>query len=147
MPDRHTPRFTNGTYLPPLITKNQTVPASASPVILTGATEIAVGTTLTIQAGTTLYANEFATLTINGSLISQGTPEKPVVFSTNEQNEANQVWNGLVFATGSHSQLSSTVIEYATPALSCLTHSSVTGTNVQLKNTKRPLFSEATHCL
>jgi hypothetical protein len=145
--DRHTPHYTNGTYLPPTITKNQTLPTSASPVILTGTTRVAPGTTLTIAAGTTIYAAEFATLTIDGTLITQGTAAKPVIFSTNEQHEANQLWNGLVFGAGSHGDLRHTTIEYATPAVTCLKNSSVTGDHVHPKNTKRPAFSITDRCL
>lgn len=144
--DRHTPLYTTGTYLPPIITRNQTIPASASPVILTGATRVAAGTTLTLEAGAHLYANEFATLDIAGTLITPGTAEKPVIFSTNEQHDANQLWNGVVFRSGSRGHLNHTIIEYATPALICLKNSLVTGEQVRLKNTKRPVFSETTHC-
>lgn len=135
--NRHTPRYTAGVQLP----------GTTSPVILTGTTRVSAGTTLIIPAGTTIYASEFATLIIDGTLITQGTPEKPVVFSTNEQHEANQLWNGLVFNAGSHGQLNNTIIEYAAPALTCLAQSTVTGSTVHLKNTKRPVFSKTGHCL
>lgn len=145
--DRHTPLYTNGIYLPPTITANQTIPASASPLILTGTTRVAAGATLTLEAGTHIYTAEFATLTIDGALITQGTAEQPVVFSTNEQHAANQLWNGLVFKAGSRGDLNSTTVEYATPAITCLQNSYVPGHNNRLKNTKLPIFSETARCL
>lgn len=125
--DRHTPRYTTG--------------------ILTGTTRVAAGTTLTIPAGTRIYANEFATLVIDGTLITQGTQDKPVIFSTNEQHEANQLWNGLVLSAGSRSDLHHTTIEYAAPAVTCLENSSLTSNHVTIKNTKVPVFTEQPNCL
>lgn len=145
--DRHTPRYTTGPYLAPVISNNQTIPASASPLILTRSTRVAPGVTLTIAAGTTIYAAEFATLTIDGTLITQGTKDQPVIFSTNEQHEANQLWNGLVLGAGSHSDLRHTTIKYAAPAVTCLKNSSLTSNRLTIKNTKVPVFTEQPNCL
>ncbi len=145
--DRHTPLNTTGTYLPPAISTTRTISGDASPLILTGTTRIAPGATLTLAPGTKIYAAEFATLIIDGTLITQGTAAAPVIFSTNEQHEANQLWNGLVVSAGGHGDLRHTTIEYATPAVTCLKNSSVTGDHVYLKNTKRPAFSTTDRCL
>lgn len=145
--DRHTPLNTTGTYLPPAISTTRTISGDASPLILTDTTRIAPGATLTLAPGTKIYASEFASLIVEGSLITQGTAAKPVIFSTNEQHEANQLWNGVVFGAGSHGDLRHTTIEYATPAVTCLKNSSVIGDHVQIKNTKRPSFSVTDRCL
>lgn len=145
--DRHTPRYPASAYLAPVISSNQTIPAAASPIILTGTTRVAKGATLTIAAGTTIYAAEFATLTIDGTLITQGTKDQPVIFSTNEQHEANQLWNGLVLNPGSHSDLHHTTIEYAAPGVTCLKNSSVISDHLTIKNTKVPVFTEQPNCL
>lgn len=145
--DRHTPRYPYGTYLPPVIATSQTFPTAASPLILAGPTLIAADATVTLAAGTHLYANEFATLTVEGTLRSLGTSAQPVVFSTNEQHPANQLWNGLVFTAGSRGDLRYTTIEFATPAVTCLAGSQVTSLRPHLKNTRLATFTASAHCL
>lgn len=145
--DRHTPLYTNGTYLPPTISTDYTLPASASPLLLANTTRVAPGATLTLAAGTKLYASEFATLIVDGELNTPGTANQPIIFSTNEQHAANQLWNGLVFNSGSTGQLTHTTIEFAAPAVTCLKNSHVTSTYTRLKNTKVPIFSKAPQCL
>lgn len=141
----HTPVVTSGVFLPPVITHDRSF-TKHEVLILTGTTRIPAGVTLTLGPGVQVYAHEFAALTIEGSLIIEGTPAQPVVFTTNEAHPANQMWSGLMFMAGSHGHLAYTTIRLASPAVSCLPHSMVTVAHSRLLGGSLGVFAAIDAC-
>ena len=95
-PDRHTPRYTDGTLLPPTITGDVVLTAADNPVLLPSTTRIERGASLTLMPGTLIAAHEFAALQVAGTLTVNGSDNAPVVFASNELHPENQVWNGVL---------------------------------------------------
>lgn len=144
--NRHTPVVTSGVFLPPVIRHDLALTDQRTPVLLTGLTRIPAGVTVTLGPGVQVYAHEFAAITIEGSLIIEGTPAQPVVFTTNEAHPANQLWGGLLFMSGSHGNLTNTTIRLASPAVSCLPHSVVTVAHSRLLGGSLGVFAAADAC-
>jgi RHS repeat-associated protein len=68
---------------------------------MTGDVTVALGVTLTVQAGVTVEGNSSTrTLTVNGSLSAVGTSGSPIVFTSTSDSGSGQ-WNGITFGTGS----------------------------------------------
>lgn len=124
-PSRHTPRHSQGTFLPPELTADLTLTAADNPILLTHTTRVPAGLRLTLQPGVSIFAHEFATLVIDGQLESQGTKAQPVHAVSNEMNPANRVWGGIIFQAGSTGSLDYTIINAGSPAISCLAGSTV----------------------
>ncbi len=59
------------------------------------------GVTLTIEPGTTIMFNENKGLSNSGTLIANGTPQKPIIMKTN----GSGYWNGIINATLSYCNL------------------------------------------
>jgi RHS repeat-associated protein len=66
-----------------------------------GSLTVASGKTLTVGAGLTFKGGE---LNVNGTLIAEGTAEKPVIFTSQTDSEAGQ-WKGITFASTSGASL------------------------------------------
>lgn len=64
-------------------------------VRLTDQAEVTAGVTLTVEAGTTFLAAEGTALTVNGSLLVQGTMADPVTMDTDDTE-----WGGFVVVNG-----------------------------------------------
>ncbi len=69
--------------------------AIEGPYSLNGAVEIPETTTLRIEGGTTVYANEDAQLIVRGQLQIQGDARQKVTFAANPQSDGNGSWNGI----------------------------------------------------
>src|SRR5688500_8234447 len=67
-PDRHTPRYIDGTILPPRITGTHVFTPADNPVVLTGTTRLEAGGSVTLEAGTLVVAHEFALLEVAGTI-------------------------------------------------------------------------------
>lgn len=143
---RHTPRFTTGTYLPSRITKDLVITKNQSPVLLANTVTVAPGTKLTIEAGTSIFANEFASLIIEGELVIRGTAQEPVLITTNELHTTNQVWNGISVVNKASAAIIYATIEYGYPNISCLQESTVEIKNSRLTHTSMGVFKESTAC-
>lgn len=142
----HTPTITNGTFLPPTITTSKTYTAADNPLLLTYQTTIPAGITVTLEPGVRVYAHEFATLTVNGHLATSGTPEEPIIFTTNEAHPDNQNWNGLVINPGGRVTATHTTIEYASPAISCMKNSQLVAKNLHTTFGLVGLYTESPTC-
>ena len=138
---RHTPRFTEGMYLPPQIIGTKIITKDQSPVLLSTTTTITPGAMLTIEPGTTIYASEFASLIVEGKLVAD-----QVIFTTNELHPLNQLWNGLIVKQGGQMTIKNASIEYASPGISCLMNSSVTISKTKITHTATDIFNEGTTC-
>lgn len=143
---RHTPQHFQGTFLPPVIKTSRTLCAADSPVLLTSATEVAPGATLTIEAGTAVYAHEFARLVVKGTLRIAGERGRPVTFTTNEVHPANQWWGGLVAAPGGRLTIRHALIEYAYPGLTCRTNSQAVLSDSTIRYTSMGIFTTTPSC-
>lgn len=81
---------------------------------------VAPGNTLTIQAGTRLYFHDGAFMRVEGTLITEGTPEAPVDFLGDRRGEVisgvtfelmDSQWEGLFFSSESrNNRLSHTIV-------------------------------------
>jgi len=146
-PNRHTPIHYEGTYLPPVITKDLTLSPSHNPVLLGTTIHINPEATLTIEPGTKAFAHENARLTVAGHLRISGTQNRPVIFSTNEQHPLNQTWLGIVAEQNSRVDITHTIIQYASPAISCLDSSQTTINNIHIRQGNTGIYQTSTHCL
>lgn len=124
-PPRHSLLYTNGTFLPPVITKDTHLTPADGPVLLPNHTQIPAGVTLIIEPGTNIYVHEFAQLEVTGTMRARGTATAPITFSSNEQNPVNQTWGGIIFLPGSHGELTYTTLHDGSPNISCLTTAQV----------------------
>ncbi len=145
-PRRHTPLYHYGTFLPPVITRDTTIPPSAGPVLLAGTTRIAPGVSLFLPAGTRLYASEFSGLVVEGLLTVQGTKERPALLSSNEQHPLNQVWSGITVKKGGRAVITQTAIHFAAPALTCLPGSTASLDQSRIADTPTAIYSAAPGC-
>lgn len=119
-PNRHTPIYALGTFLPPRITGQLAIGPADNPVVLTDTTYIEETGSLTIKPGTRVYAHEYGQLIVDGQLNSNGSVESPITFTTNEANGANRTWGGIILQPSSRAQIRYTNFRYASPAVSCL---------------------------
>ncbi|MBI4022451.1 MAG: hypothetical protein HY372_03765 [Candidatus Andersenbacteria bacterium] len=146
LPPRHTPRYADGTFVPPIITQDLQLTADNNPVLLAFAIYIPPHITVTIGPGTTLYAHEFAQLNVAGSLIINGAASHPVVFDTNETHPLNQVWGGVSLVAGGEAIINHARFRHATPALACLPGSRLSASAVDIEQTALGLYTESASC-
>lgn len=138
--NRHTPLHAVGTVLPPTITTNLTLTAADDPIVLVRETIISPGVTLTLEGGANVFAHEFATLSVFGTLRMQGRQSEPIILTTNERHGDNQVWNGIVLVDGARADIAHAAIRYAAPGLTCLPGSAVTTDHLEMKYTNQDIF-------
>ncbi len=115
-------------------------PAECDPYIVQGNLIVNQGATLSLAPGTRLRFDGAYTFTINGQLLSQGTPAQPVLWTSNRADPAPGDWGGINFGSMSDdavfdaagiyrsgSILQDNVIEYAgsTPVNSSIQSSAV----------------------
>lgn len=114
---------------------------SAKPYQIFDSLVVAPGATLTFAPGTRLLFHDDSWLAIDGNLICEGTPERPVVLAGDRTGNVvsdisfdlmSRQWQGVFFGPGSHSDLTNTEIknttygvvidgEYAAPGETSLT--------------------------
>ncbi|HKQ37900.1 MAG TPA: lamin tail domain-containing protein, partial [Verrucomicrobiae bacterium] len=94
---------------------NTTWAATAGPFIVSGNLTVPAGVTLTIEAGTTIYFAQGASITVNGRLLAEGTDARHVRF-TRQPGTAN-TWGGIRFNnTTSDNRLVYADIDFASTA-------------------------------
>src|SRR5436189_2997273 len=76
------------------IAVNTTWAAAAGPFVVSGNLTVPAGVTLTIEAGTTIYFAQGASITVNGRLLAEGTLGKRIRF-TRQPGTAN-TWGGIL---------------------------------------------------
>lgn len=145
-PRRHTPQHTTGTFLPSSIAQDLTLTPADNPILLTATTRIAPRVTLTLSPGTTVYAHEFAGLTVLGQLIIGSPSNQPVLLTSNELHPLNQTWSGITVTEGGGATITNAVFRYASPALTCLPGSQATLTNSHITNTALGVFTASPPC-
>ncbi|RLD55658.1 MAG: hypothetical protein DRJ05_12615 [Bacteroidetes bacterium] len=70
------------------------------------------GETLTIEPGTEIKFDGYYSLNISGMIISAGTPQEQILFTSNEVNPSAGNWVGIRFSGTTGSILSNAVLEY-----------------------------------
>jgi hypothetical protein len=95
---------------------------NTKPYVLTGNVIIPTGCTLTIDKGTRVRLHKDATLTISGTLITQGDKDSVITFKHDNLSDFYEEipgqWGGLIFLTGSkNNHLHYTEIKNATNAI------------------------------
>lgn len=146
-PSFHTPRYSEGTYLPIIINKDVTIAPEDGPVLIAGVVTITPQGSLLIQAGTNVYVHEYGQIVNQGNIVIEGTKDAPVIFDTNETNEANQVWGGIIVSSSGKAIITNTIFTHASPAVSCLTGSHVSINNSTIRNANVGLYSETSSCI
>ncbi|MFC1537853.1 CotH kinase family protein [Candidatus Latescibacterota bacterium] len=116
-----------------------------SPCRIQGIQAVASGSSLTIEAGVQLLMSPNASINVSGEIHLNGTPENPIIIST----EGSQNWNGIFIdnVTG-NSVISNVVISGAStwdnpedfPAAISSLNSNVTIENVRFENNRQSIF-------
>jgi hypothetical protein len=145
-PDRHTPRFTTGTFLPPIISQDTYLTSRDGPIILSATTTIPFGTKLTIAEGVAVVADEFAQLNVQGTLIISGTNTSPVRFMSNELHPENQTWGGVIFTETGKGEFTNVQFTDASPAISCLAGSQVRLQSALIRGGSLGVFMSSKNC-
>ncbi|MDP2938471.1 MAG: right-handed parallel beta-helix repeat-containing protein, partial [Candidatus Omnitrophota bacterium] len=98
------------------INQNTTWTQAQSPYIVVGSINVLQAITLTIEPGVQIkFAGSFS-LTVNGSLIAQGTQTNPITFTSNRQTPAIGDWQQINFTDTSDDVtciISYAIIEYS----------------------------------
>lgn len=116
----HTPVLSSGYSLPSHITQNLLLSPQMGIILVHSLVTIEKNASITIQPGTTLAVDEYGGIDVHGRLTVRGTKENPVNFITNEQNETNRHWVGLLLEPGSVSTITYSIFHHASPPISCL---------------------------
>jgi len=102
-----------GNYLPPLITQNTILMAGATYQAI-GDVSVASGVTLTIEAGAVLQFGTSMDLIIDGTLLVNGTPTNPVIFTSSNPFPLAGDWSGIKLeALSINNVIDGAVVEYA----------------------------------
>jgi hypothetical protein len=100
-----------------------TVRAGNRPYLVVGDIEVPVGKTVTIEPGAVFLFKNFTGLHVQGKLVAQGTKERPVAFTSENdrtRNSATQLypnpydWNGVYL----HPDATGTIMSYCTVSYS-----------------------------
>jgi len=85
-----------------------------SPYLVTGSLTVAAGDMLTVESGVVVKFNPGLSLAVNGTLLCQGTPEAPVLFTSPYVNPLPaQNWMSVFAQNNATVQMTNTWIEYA----------------------------------
>lgn len=145
-PNRHTPRYPLGTFLPPTITQDMTFSAKDNPIILAGTTTIAPGVQVTFEPGMMMVVHEYGQIIVEGMLSVRGSAEQPVRITSNEEHIDNRVWTGIVIQSGGQATMNHAIIRYASPAVSCMAQSKATISNSLIEFGNLGIYTESPAC-
>lgn len=115
----HTPAYTEGNVLPQDIQENTTLRPEDGVVLINTVITVQKGATLTIQPGTTLAVAEYAGIRVLGTLNAHGTEKDPVQLISNELNQTNRNWVGIVYEGTGSGTIDHTLFHHASPAITC----------------------------
>lgn len=96
-----------------------TVKAGNRPYLVVGDIDVSVGKTVTVEAGCVFLFKNFTGLHVQGKLVAQGTKERPVIFTSENDRARNPAtslypnpydWNGIYL----HADATGTVMSYCT---------------------------------
>ncbi len=115
----HTSAYTEGRALPYRIEESTTVGPEDGIILINGAVIISQDATLTIKPGTTLAVAEYGEIRVQGNLEARGTEKNPIQFISNEKNQKNRNWNGILFEETGSGIVEYAVFHHASPSISC----------------------------
>ena len=111
----------------------ESVKKKESPYLVTGDIEVPPGATAVIEPGTIFLFKNFTTLHIHGTLLSRGTKEQPIVFSSENDTAYNRHssltpaaydWNGItVYENSNGTSFRHCNIKYSLYGINSLTKS------------------------
>lgn len=115
----HTPVYTNGKTLPQHI-ENEIILTPEDGVILVNQ-KVTVGkdAKLIIKPGTIIAVAEYGELRILGNIDARGTEKNQIQFISNERNETNRNWNGIIIEDTGSGRIEHTIFHHASPGISC----------------------------
>ncbi len=87
--------YSNPTLVSGAITTNTTWTLANSPYQVTGDIDVRAGVTLTIEPGVTVMFDGARDMTINGTLLANGTAAQHIVFTSSSANPVVGAWGGL----------------------------------------------------
>lgn len=115
----HTPAYTTGTSLPRHITGSLLVGPEDGTILVHTIITIDKGATLEIKPGTVVAVSEYGGFQVFGTLQANGTKNNPIQFISNELNEKNRNWNGILFERSSAGRVEHAIFHHASPSISC----------------------------
>lgn len=126
-------------FLRKQVIKQDTTWQNEKPIILLDSVLLDSAYTLTIEAGTKIYANTSGTLLIGGNLIINGTVDEPVLLTNSRLDLENALgqWRGIFFLrTSRFNQITHTSIRNAVNGIYLGTPDNDTLPDLELRNVK-----------
>ncbi len=115
----HTPVHSNGFFIPQRVNTPLTIGPEQGIVILQGNILVEPFGHLTILPGTTIFAHEYSNIRVLGTFNARGEENNPIAFLSNEQNEQNRNWGGILYENNAKGIISHTTFHHASPAIGC----------------------------
>lgn len=115
----HTPVHSSGFFIPQTIDTTLTIGPELGTTILQGNVVIEPSGHVIILPGTTIFAHEYSNVRVFGTLDARGEKHNPIAFISNEQNEQNRNWGGILYENNAKGLISHTTFHHASPAIGC----------------------------
>lgn len=115
----HTPAHTEGRALPSHIEKEMIIGPEDGIILMNTMVRVEKNGSLVIKPGTTIAATEYAGIRVFGKLEAQGTEKNPIRFISNELNETNRTWSGILYENSGSGIVEHTTFHHASPSISC----------------------------
>lgn len=115
----HTPVHTDGYFIPQVIDNTLVIGPDKAPIILKENVTIEPSGHLIILPGTAIFAHEYSNIRVLGTLDARGEKDNPIMFISNEQNEQNRTWGGILYEKNSNGAIEYADFQHASPSVSC----------------------------
>ncbi len=115
----HTPIYREGKSLPKDIFESLTVGPEDGIILIHAMVTIHPSGSLTIKPGTTVAVDEYGGIRVLGNLEAKGTKQRPILFTSNELNEKNRNWSGILYEQSGLGVIEYATFHYASPSMSC----------------------------
>ncbi len=115
----HTLAYKEGKSLPRHIEENTTLGPEDGTILINTVVTVNEGKSLVLKPGTTVAVTEYGGIRVQGTFDAAGTEKNPISFISNELNETNRNWNGIVYETTGSGKIEHAIFHHASPAISC----------------------------